>query len=485
MGFLPTDDQNKTSVVMELQPGTSLSQTRDVALNLAKKIQSLPEVTQIFTLVGSATSGSGPDAKESDEVRSATLTINLIPKEHRESVTEFEQKLREMLANTPGARIGVGSGGDGELLTLTLAGEDSEALGIAAKSLIKEIRTIKGLGAIKSKAALQQPEVQIVPNLDKVAEFGASVEGIGNAVRLATTGDYSSKLNKLNLGSRQIPIRITTDNVEKNNITGIKQLQIPTLYGAIPLSSLASVKLGSSVTEIDRLDRERNITITVELNGYSLSEISDQVHQLPTMKQLPKGVFEVVDGDSEMMADLFESFAIAMIIGIFCIYCVLVLLFHDFLQPFTILSALPLSLGGAIIGLFVTHTDFTMSVIIGILMLMGVVTKNSILLVEYAIAEKRNNGISRFNALVNACEKRARPIIMTTLAMTFGMLPNALGWGNDTSFSQPMAIVVIAGLLMSTLLSLVVVPVIYTLVDDMKSTILKMLRKVSMHKIYA
>ncbi|MBO1272307.1 efflux RND transporter permease subunit [Shewanella sp. 4t3-1-2LB] len=173
------------------------------------------------------------------------------------------------------------------------------------------------------------------------------------------------------------------------------------------------------------------------------------------------------------------------IIGIFCIYCVLVLLFHDFMQPFTILSALPLSLGGAIIGIFVTHTDFTMPVIIGILMLMGVVTKNSILLVEYAIAEKRNNGISRFNALVNACEKRARPIIMTTLAMTFGMLPNALGWGNDTSFSQPMAIVVIAGLLMSTLLSLVVVSVIYTLVDDMKSTILKMLGKVSMHKIYA
>lgn len=155
------------------------------------------------------------------------------------------------------------------------------------------------------------------------------------------------------------------------------------------------------------------------------------------------------------------------------------------MQPFTILSALPLSLGGAIIGIFVTHTDFTMPVIIGILMLMSVVTKNSILLVEYAIAEKRNNGISRFNALVNACEKRARPIIMTTLAMTFGMLPNALGWGNDTSFSQPMAIVVIAGLLMSTLLSLVVVPVIYTLVDDMKSTMLKMLGKVSMHKIYA
>jgi multidrug efflux pump subunit AcrB len=189
--------------------------------------------------------------------------------------------------------------------------------------------------------------------------------------------------------------------------------------------------------------------------------------KLPVLMNLPSGVKRVEQGELQRMSELFQSFGTAMAIGIFCIYAVLVLLFRDFMQPATILSALPLAMGGALIALWVSHQAFSMPAVIGVLMLMGVVTKNSILLVEYAIMARREHGVSRLDALIDACHKRARPIVMTTVAMGAGMLPNALGLGAEPSFRQPMAIVVIGGLLTSTVLSLLVVPMVFTYVDDL------------------
>ena len=278
---------------------------------------------------------------------------------------------------------------------------------------------------------------------------------------------YSNSLPKLNLPERQIAIRVRMDPSVRENIEAIAQLRVKGNDGNVNLGSVAELAMGSGPSQIDRLDRSRNITLSVELNGRPIGEVQNEAIALPALKSLPAGVHQVEQGEVQRMSELFQSFGIAMAIGIFCIYAVLVLLFHDFLQPGTILSALPLAMGGAMFGLWITHQAFSMSVVIGVLMLMGIVTKNSILLVEYAIMARRDRGMGRFEALVDACHKRARPIVMTTIAMGAGMLPNALGLGAEPSFRQPMAIVVIGGLLTSTALSLLVVPVIFTYVDDL------------------
>jgi multidrug efflux pump subunit AcrB len=246
----------------------------------------------------------------------------------------------------------------------------------------------------------------------------------------------------------------------------IANLRVSGANGTVDLGSIADIRIGGSPSEINRIDRSRNITLSVELNGRILNDVYSEAKTLPALRNLRQGVRLVEQGELQRSSELFESFGIAMAIGVFCIYAVLVLLFHDFLQPLTILMALPLSLGGALLPLVMTGTSFSMPAVIGLLMLMGVVTKNSILLVEYAIMSRRA-GMSRFNALVDACHKRARPIIMTTIAMGCGMLPVAFSLtGGDSSFRQPMAIVVIGGLMTSTFLSLLVIPVIFTFVDD-------------------
>jgi multidrug efflux pump subunit AcrB len=244
----------------------------------------------------------------------------------------------------------------------------------------------------------------------------------------------------------------------------------------VQLSNVADISIDSGPAEINRLNRSRNVTLEVELAGRELGVVNTEAMALPSVKGLPPGVKVAELGDAQEMQALFASFGLAMGIGVLCIYMVLVLLFHDFMQPITILAALPLSIGGAFVLLLLTGKSFSMPSLIGLLMLMGIVTKNSILLVEYAIVARRN-GMNRFDALVDACHKRARPIVMTTLAMGAGMVPIAAGWGADPSFRAPMAIAVIGGLITSTLLSLLVVPVVFTYVDDAESLLGRLVRR--------
>jgi multidrug efflux pump subunit AcrB len=242
---------------------------------------------------------------------------------------------------------------------------------------------------------------------------------------------------------------------------------VPGAHGSVLLGEVAKLELTGGPAVINRYDRARNVNFEIELSGRPLGEVQKEVQQLPSMRNLPAGVHVAAVGDAEIMGELFASFGLAMLTGVLCIYIVLVLLFHDFLHPVTILSALPLSLGGAFVALLVAQKSFSMPSLIGLIMLMGIATKNSILLVEYAIVARRDHGLSRFDALLDACHKRARPIIMTTIAMAAGMLPIAIGLGAaDPSFRSPMAIAVIGGLFTSTVLSLLVVPVVFTYLDD-------------------
>ncbi|TCJ20141.1 efflux RND transporter permease subunit [Parasulfuritortus cantonensis] len=467
-GFMPAQDKAQTSITLTLPPGSTLDETAAMSRRASELLKRLPEVSSVFVSAGTASSGGGMDSSSTADVTSATLTVDLVPRGERAlKQSGVEAKMRESLRTLPGVRVKVGGGNSGESMELTLASDDPQALSTAAAQLESQLRTLKGIGNVTSSAALQRPEIQVRPDYARAAALGVTSESLADAVRLATYGDYSTALPKLNLPQRQIPIRVRMDPSVRDSLDAVASLRVAGSNGTVSLGSVADVSLGSGPSQIDRIDRSRNVTLTVELNGRAIGEVEREAMTLSALNALPAGVHRVEQGELQRMAELFQSFGLAMAIGVFCIYAVLVLLFHDFMQPATILCALPLALGGALFALFITQQAFTMPVVIGVLMLMGIVTKNSILLVEYAIVARSKRGMSRLEAVLDACHKRARPIVMTTVAMGAGMLPNALGLGAEPSFRQPMAIVVIGGLLTSTVLSLVVVPVVFTYVDDL------------------
>jgi multidrug efflux pump subunit AcrB len=277
-------------------------------------------------------------------------------------------------------------------------------------------------------------------------------------------------LAKLNLSQRQIPIVVKLEESARKDLDLLARLSVPGIKGPVMLGQVATLEMTGGPAVIDRLNRSRNITFEVELSGAPLGEVTTAVQKLPSIQKLPAGVKQLELGDAEVMGELFASFGVAMLTGVLCIYIVLVLLFKDFLHPFTILTALPLSLGGAFVLLLVTGKSFSMPSLIGLI--------NSILLVEYAILARREHGLSRIDALLDACHKRARPVVMTTLAMGAGMIPIAVGWGAaDSSFRSPMAVAVIGGLITSTVLSLLVIPAVFTLVDDLEQLIRRGTRK--------
>jgi multidrug efflux pump subunit AcrB len=255
-------------------------------------------------------------------------------------------------------------------------------------------------------------------------------------------------------------------DADRQNLNTIAQLRVPGRDGLVPLATVATISLDTGPSQIDRFDRHRYVTVNADLGGMPLGVALHQANELPALKHLPSSVKLLDTGDAESMRELFSNFGLALLVGIMCVFCVLVLLFKDFYQPITILSALPLSLGGAIVALLLTHQQLSLPVLIGFVMLMGIITKNSILLVEYAIVGMRDRRLHRYDALLDACHKRVRPIVMTSIAMIAGMLPIALGFGGDPSFRQPMAIAVIGGLVTSTALSLLVVPVTFTYIND-------------------
>lgn len=467
-GFVPPPDTGQTQVRIELTPGSQFGDSLNAAEYARVLIHDHPEIKSIYTTIGGGAAGTDPFAGgASNEPRKATLTIQTTERSERHSsLQDIENELRQRLLPLPGARIQVGLAGGNSQYQLALSGDDPDILMTTALQLERELRTIPNIGSITSSAALIRPELVIRPNFALAADLGVTSFDIAETLRIATSGDFDQNLAKLNLSQRQIPIVIKLPLSARQDQDLMKRLMIKGSRGAVMLGTIAEVNIESGPSQIDRFNRLRNINFTVELNNQALGDITTKVDQLPTMQKLPPTVKRTNVGDAEVMQELFASFGLAMLTGVLCIYVVLVLLFKDFLQPITILVALPLSLGGAFVLLLLAKSSFSMPSLIGLIMLMGIASKNSILLVDYAIIARNERHYSRFNALLDACHKRARPIIMTTLAMGAGMLPIALGIGTDPSFRSPMAIAVIGGLITSTFLSLLVIPVVYTFIDD-------------------
>jgi multidrug efflux pump subunit AcrB len=469
-GFLPADDNSQTQVMLELQPGSALVETMAAAEQARAVIMRMPEVRSVYTTIGAGNVGSDPfSATDVAEVRRATLTIQLVGRGEREKKQTIENRMRNELEVIPAVRTKVGLGSSGEKYVLVLTGDDPQTLQLAARSVERDLRTISGLGNVSSTASLVRPE--IVARLDnaRATDLGVTSASVGETLRIATLGDYDAALPKLSLEQRQIPIVVRLDDTARRDLSVIERLNVPGARSPVMLAQVATLELAGGPAVIDRYDRARNISFEIELADLPLGKVTEAVHALPSVRDLPRGVRIIEVGDAEIMEELFASFGLAMLTGVLCIFIVLVLLFKDLLHPLTILVALPLSLGGAFVALLAANQSFSMPSLIGLVMLMGIATKNSILLVEYAIVAQRDQGLGRLDALIGACHKRVRPIVMTSIAMGAGMLPIAASWGAaDPSFRSPMAISVIGGLITSTLLSLLVIPVVYDLLEDVR-----------------
>jgi len=478
-GFIPPDDLSQTQVYLSLPPGSTFQQTYDAAEQARLIVQQNPHVKLVYTAIGGGAAGSDPFApRGAAEATKATLTINMTPRGERGGLRkqEVERQLREALAELPGVRMNVGFGGSAEKYILVLASENGAVLAEHARLVERELRTLPGIGNVTSSASLVRPELVIRPDFARAADLGVTSAAIADTLRIATAGDYDQSLAKLNLAERQVPIVVKLPPSARQDFALLERLAVPGKNGPVMIANVASLAVDSGPAQINRYDRLRNVNFEIELNQQPLGEVARLAADLPSLRNLPPGVSQTTIGDAEAMAELFNSFALAMATGVLCIYIVLVLLFRDFVQPLTVLVALVLSVPGAFLALWLTGSALSMPSMIGLIMLMGIATKNAILLIDYVILARRDHGKNRWEALLDACRKRARPIVMTTVAMGAGMLPIAIGVGTDPSFRAPMAIVVIGGLITSTFLSLLVVPVVYTYVDDAIDALRKLLR---------
>jgi multidrug efflux pump subunit AcrB len=335
----------------------------------------------------------------------------------------------------------------------------------SARDIERELRELPFLSGFSSTATLERSEITIRPNLTAAAELGVSAQSISDTVRIALSGDFDAALAKLNTDARQIYIRPQIPLEMRSDLQTISSLRVPGRNATlVPLSAIADISIESGSSQIDRFDRERQVTIGADLGGSSLGRALQARDELAAVKSMPSSVHLTEAGDAEFMRELMTNFIVAMFTGILLVYVILVLLFKDWFMPMTILSAVPLSVGGVFIALWLGGFEIGLPVLIGMVMLLGIVTKNSILLADFAAIAYKERGLPLADALLDACHKRARPIVMTTVAMVAGMLPMSFGLGGDGSFRQPMAVSVIGGLLTSTGLSLLVVPVVFTYV---------------------
>jgi len=459
----PSVDSGRAAFSVELPPGSTLAQTDDVVSRVTRELRKRPEVTNVYASVGG------------NDVNTASVTAELVDKGERKiTQQQFVREMVDHFETVPGARIGVpsqlgGGPSDGSVFSFAIQSDDGDQLMAVGQAIEREMRTVPGLANVVNTAAIARPEILITPKADEAARQGVSAGVLSQAIRVATIGDIDQLLPKYNLGDRQVPIRIKLSEAAREDITVIENLRVPTADGgSVPLSAVATVTYGSGPSQVSRLDRSRVATITAELNGITSGQASIAVNQLPTVKNLPAGVKPAMTGDIEFIQEMVFGFAGAFLTGLVLMYAVLALLFKSFTHPITIMAALPLAIGGAFVGLLIMQSSFSISTLIGILMLMGIAAKNSILLVEYAL-EAIKGGMTRYDALMDAAHKRARPILMTTVAMGAGMAPTALGFGADVEFRQPMAVAVVGGLITSTLLSLLFIPAIFTIIDDMRN----------------
>jgi multidrug efflux pump subunit AcrB len=459
-GFLPALETSRSLLAIELPPGSQLADTQTVTDNIANRLRNRKDVKSVFV-------DGGRIPPQTVDTRKASLTVSYVPKSERLlTQAQLENEISRDLTDLPDFRFWFYDDNGKRNVTINVTGQNSEAVGNVASELAFQMRRLPQLGNIVSTAALNRPELRIYPRRDLAVRLGISTESLSQTIRVATVGDEAAALAHFDAGDRIVPIRVLLEGARADKQV-LEQIRVPSPRGAlVPLAALADISFGEGPISITRHDRDRLATVEADLVGdAALSDAIQGFHALPVMKNPPPGVTVREGGDAELQDELFDGFREAMRDGLTMVYVVLAVLFSSLLQPLTILFSLPLSVAGAIFALLIMKLAITTPVVIGILMLMGIVTKNAIMLIDFAV-EAIHRGVERNAAIIDAGRKRARPIVMTTIAMAAGMAPSALGIGVGGEFRSPMAIAVIGGLLVSTILSLLFVPALFTIMDD-------------------
>ncbi len=488
--FIPPEDASRIVLSAELPPNARLDDTERATNEIYSRVKDINGVASVFVLGGASPKGDL-------ELRRATITLTLgkldqslvkklvndvlgslpvigpyLPKvtvHGRERPQwDIEKEVFAKLRSLPDVRITkLNDRGDRDL-TYNFLSRNEKDLNQAVGILEAKLRSDPALANVSADGALPRPELQIYPRKDEAARLGITPQMISDTVRVATIGDIDASLAKISLDDRQIPIRVQASLGLRRDLASIRALRIKTASGAsVPMSSVADIDYSEGLSSIKRNNRYRVVAIGADLpQGVALDTASSHFLSIVNSAQIPASVHLAESGDTKIQKEMQTSFGNAMLMGLLLVLTVLILLFKDVIQPFTILLSLPLAIGGVALALIMTGNALSMPVMIGILMLMGIVTKNAILLVDFAI-EMMHHGMPRLEAVVEAGRKRARPIIMTSIAMSAGMLPSALGVGEGGSFRAPMAIAVIGGIIVSTVLSLVVVPSFFLIMDDL------------------
>lgn len=469
MEFFPTQDRDFTSVKIELVPGTTLQQTEAVSDRVREIVAAQPEAENVFQRI---LEGSG------------FLMIMLREDRERTSL-EYENALTPVLQQIPDARVsfqdpssgGPGSG-TGRPISVMLTGSDSRLLEETAGRLVEQMKGLKQVVAPRISADMRRPEIIIRPRLDLASQLGVSTTALSQAIRIATIGEIDQNAAKFSLSDRQVPIRVRLPEAARRDLSNIQNLPVPTASGgSVPLSRVAEITLGSGPTSIQRYNQQRRIFVGADLApGIVKSEATGAIYKLPVMTNLPNGVSNAPFGQDEWQQEMLDNFAVAVPAGILLVFAVLVLLYHRVISPLVNMASLFLAPLGGLLALFLTGQALSMPVFIGILMLLGIVGKNSILLIDFAI-EEMAQGASKFDAIIEAGHKRAQPIVMTTVAMTAGMIPTALSLSGDGAWRAPMGTTVIGGLLLSTFLTLLIVPAAFSLADGLEKRIGPKLRR--------
>lgn len=454
--FQPTINSDYSQVRIELPPGSTLEQTERIADQTQKLLNAQPEVKAAFA-----------DVNPTD----ANIYITLEKDRERTSV-EFERALQPQLAAIADARVTFQSqsgGFSGRDITIIIGGDDPVKLNDQALKIVEEMKGLKEIRAPRIEGDLSRPEIVIKPRLDLAADLGVTTAALSQTIRIATLGDIDQNVARFSLSDRQIPIRVLLPEDARRNLSTLENLPVPTASGlSVPLKAVAEISFGSGPTEIRRYNQVRRIVIGADLApGLVTGDAMAKINELPSYKNLPQGIRRVVQGDSKFQAELITNFIIAVISGVLLVFAVLVLLYRRFMAPFVNMGSLLLAPLGGLIALWLTGMAISMPVYIGLLMLLGIVAKNSILLVDFAL-EEMSRGVDKFTAIMEAGHKRAQPIVMTTVAMVAGMVPTAISLSGDAAWRAPMGVTVIGGLILSTLLTLLIVPASFSLADDVE-----------------
>ena len=462
--FQPNENQDTSIVSIEMVPGTTLEQTTAVADRVTAIMEAQPEVERVM---------------ESVREGNATLYAALKDPEERDTKSvDFERRLVPTLQKIADARVsfqsqnGNGGGGSGRDVSVMLSGSNSELLEKTAQTLIEQMRTIPGVVAPRIAADLQRPELVIVPRLDLAAQLGVTTAALSQTIRIATLGEIDQNAAKFSLSDRQVPIRVKLPRSSRQDLSTIENLPVPTTAGgSVPLSRVAEIRFGAGPTQIQRYNQSRRVFVGADLGeGVVKGPVMQAVQKLPIMQNLPQGVSNAPVGEDKWQAEMITNFGIAVVSGIFLVFAVLVLLYKRFVSPLVNMTSLLLAPLGGVLALAISGEPISMPVYIGLLMLLGIVAKNSILLIDFAI-EEMAHGVPKRAAIIDAGHKRAQPIVMTTVAMTAGMIPTALSLSGDGAWRAPMGIVVIGGLILSTILTLVLIPAGFSLADGFEKRI--------------